>query len=141
MRATVVVCKVVLVSALFFSLSSCKKNNDDNSVNARIIGKWEKTGFATDDNSNGVIDQWEKNEASTVITNILEFRKDSTGTEYTTQVPDLGFTWYFSGDISLNTVYNTGDTFKYKVLLLSGRDLQITTNSKLGLSAYYYKKN
>ncbi len=136
-----VVCSVVLVCALLSLLSSCKKNTDNNSPNARIIGKWEKTGFATDDNSNGIIDQWEKNPASTIITNILEFKKDSTGSEYTTQSPDLGFVWYFSGDISLNTVYNTGDTFKYKVLLLSGSELQISTNSKLGLSAYYYKKN
>lgn len=141
MRAFAVVCVVLIVSVFCFLFTSCNKKDNDTSPNARIIGRWQKTGFATDDNSNGMIDVWEKNAASTVISNILEFKKDSTGVEYTSQAPDLGFVWFFRGDISLYTVYNTGDTFKYNVLLLSGKELQITTNSKLGLSAYYYKKN
>lgn len=140
MKNTVIVCVLLFLSLVCFSVFSCNKGNNDTSPKARILGRWEKVGFATDDNSNGIIDQWERNSANTTITNILEFKKDSTGVEYTTQAPDLGFSWYFGGDVSLYTIYNTGDTFTYKVLLLSGSDLHITTISKLGLSAYYYKK-
>jgi hypothetical protein len=140
MRTTVYFCVILLFCVVCCSFISCNKGNLDSSPQARIVGKWEKVGFATDDNSNGVIDQWEKNTATTTITNVLEFKNDSTGIEFTTQAPDLGFRWYFSGDVSLYTIYNTGDTFTYKVLLLSGSDLHITTVSKIGISAYYYKK-
>jgi hypothetical protein len=140
MKTTVNVFGVLFFCMVCCFVFSCNKGDENTSPNARIIGRWEKVGFATDDNSNGIIDQWERNPASTTITNILEFKKDSTGKEYTTQAPDLGFRWYFGGDVSLYTIYNTGDTFTYKVLKLSGSDLHITTFSKLGLSAYYYKK-
>ena len=140
MKITVRICVVLVLSVVWCSVFSCNKGNNDTSPKARIVGRWEKVGFGTDDNSNGSIDQWEKNTETTTITNILEFKKDSTGIEYTTQAPDLGVSWYFGGDVSLYTIYNTGDTFTYKVILLSGSDLHITTISKLGLSAYYYKK-
>jgi hypothetical protein len=140
MKATNCVNCIVLLFVALFIFFSCKKQNIDSSPAARLIGKWEKVGFATDDNSNGIIDQWEKNATSTEIINAFEFKKDSTGVEFTTQSPDLGFVWYFGINSSLYTIYNTGDTFVYKVLLLTGTDLHISTISNIGMSAYYYKK-
>ncbi len=104
----------------------------------RILGKWKKVKFATDDNSNGTLDSWEFRNANASVINTLDFKKDSTGIESSTGSPDLPFTWYINAEQNLKIEYNTGDAFFYKITRLDGGKLHITAKTQIGLAGYYY---
>jgi hypothetical protein len=116
---------------------SCQKSTVTN-PSVRIIGKWKKANYATDDNVNGVIDSWEMRKASTAVVNVLEFKKDNSGIETSTGSPYLGFSWSLSGGL-LKITYNTGDAFSYNVMLLNSAKLNITAKTSVGLAGYYYE--
>lgn len=124
--------------ALSMGWVSCKKEEKVATPFSRVIGKWKKVRFATDDNANGVLDEWEVRPVQAGITNVMEFKKDSTGVERTTFSPDLPFHWFIGGDVSLMTIYDTGDSIAYKVVLVSSANLHLSTKTKNGLVGYYY---
>ena len=126
--------------ALSMGWLSCKKKEEPATQYTRMLGKWKKVRYATDDNANGALDEWEMRELPDGLSNTLEFKKDSTGTESATFSPDLKFRWFIGGDVGLLTVYNTGDSVGYKVVLLTSANLHLTTKTKLGLAGYYYDK-
>ncbi len=124
--------------ALSIGWVSCKKEEKLNTPSSRLLGKWKKVRYATDDNANGVLDEWEMRPVEPGITNVIEFKKDSSGIERTTFSPDLDFRWFIGGDVSLMTIYSTGDTIAYKVVLVTSANLHISTKTKNGLAGYYY---
>ncbi len=126
--------------ALCIGWSSCKPKENITTPFTRLIGKWQKVRYATDDNGNGGLDEWEIH--STLPTNVetLEFKKDSTGVEKGTLSPDLKFHWFIGGDVSLYLVYSSGDTIAYKVVTNTAANLHLTTRTKLGLAGYYYDR-
>ncbi len=126
---------LMLMVALFGG--SCTKA-PIGSPSVRILGKWKKVKFATDDNANGLLDSWEFRNANSAVVNTLDFNKDSTGLETSTGSPDLPFTWYINAEQTLKIEYNTGDAFFYKIIRLDGGKLQITAKTQIGLAGYYY---
>ncbi len=129
-----------LMSCIFLSAGwvSCNKNDSPSTPYTKIIGKWKKVSEATDDNANGVLDQWEVHPLAAGKTGSIEFKKDSTGTEFNNLTQDLPFRWMLTGEMSLVISYATGDTFLYKIAAVNSAHLQLTTKSKFGLAAYYY---
>lgn len=131
-----ILCSLLLAASAI--MMSCNKKETIGSPSSRLIGKWKKVRYATDDNANGQIDDWEIQAVDAGITNIMEFKKDSTGIESATFAVDQAFTWLITGEKSLVTVYNSGDSILYKLVLISQSNLHITTKTKLGLAGYYY---
>jgi hypothetical protein len=130
----------LLLSCLFLStgIVSCHKTETLSTPSSKLVGKWKQVRYATDDNANGQIDDWEIKAVDKSATNSIEFKKDSTGIESGTFSPDLPFSWMITGELSLMTIYNTGDTFLYKVTLVNAAHLYLTTKTKFGLAGYYY---
>lgn len=132
----------VILICLFLSVGvvSCKKNDKQPTIASRIYGKWKKVQFSTDDNANGVLDDWEIHDAPANITNTLEFKKDSTGVELTTNSPDLPFTWSVTAELTMTFSYNSSDTIVYKITRINSSSLHLSTKTKNGLVGYYYKR-
>lgn len=131
---------IFLVCCIFLASGwvSCTKEKEPETPFTRMVGKWKKVRYATDDNGNGVLDDYEMRPVTQDIVNILEFKKDSTGVEYATHSLDLPFSWYIGNEVSLMTIYKTGDSIAYKVVYVSGANLHLTTKSNVGLAGYYY---
>jgi hypothetical protein len=124
---------------LVVGVSSCKKE-DPPTTATRIAGKWLKVRYATDDNANGVLDEWEIRDVEGGVSNIMDFRGDSTGTEYTTGSPDLTFFWAINAEQSMIFAYKNSDTLLFKITRLNSSELFITTTGKKGLLGYYYNR-
>lgn len=107
---------------------------------SRLVGKWVKVKSATDDNNNGQIDSWEQQAVATGKKNVLEFKQDNTGGEYTEGTPDLTFTWMINGEQSLMMIYSTGDTIVSKIAQVNSGNLALTSKAKFGLVGYYYTR-
>lgn len=122
-------------SFLYFS---CNKKNAVSSASSRLVGKWKKVRYATDDNRNGILDSWEEHPTDPTILNELQFKGDSTGVETTTQAPELNFHWWLSTEGQLVVVYTTGDTTFYRISYATLANLYLTSNTNLGLVGYYY---
>ncbi|MBX2905568.1 MAG: hypothetical protein KF744_05985 [Taibaiella sp.] len=134
---------ISVASACMFTLmaaSSCRKSDNSSSSGSKLVGKWTKVRYATDDNANGKIDDWEQREVIGGITNVLEFKNDNTGGEYASNTQDLPFTWQINGEQSLMLIYSTGDTIVHKIALVNSKNLNLTYRSKIGLAEYYYTK-
>ncbi len=131
-----IVCCIVLSAAWL----SCSKDKGPTTASGKLIGKWNKVQYATDDNANSIIDQWELHDLEPGRISTLEFRKDSTGLETGSSSPELPFRWFLTGELTLLTIYNTGDTVLYKIGAISNSQLQLTTKGKFGLAGYYYEK-
>ncbi len=134
----------ILIPVLFSSIlvggaSSCKKE-DPPTLSMRITGKWLKVRYATDDNANGVLDEWEIRDVAGGTSNTLDFRADSTGTEYTTGSPDLSFFWAINAEQSMIFAYKNSDTLLFKITRINSSELFITTTGKKGLLGYYYNR-
>ncbi len=129
-----------LISCIFLSAGwvSCHKKETLSTPSSKLVGKWKKIQYATDDNANGQIDQWEIHPADPAVNSFIEFKRDSTGVETGSQTQDLAFTWMITGELSLMTLYSTGDTFVYKITLVNAAHLNLTTKTKFGLAGYYY---
>lgn len=140
MRSSKMLLTAAILSFIAVSFFSCAKKEVVNTPYTRLFGKWKKVRFATDDNANGVIDDWEFVATDKNITNTLLFKSDSTGTEATTNAPDLSFRWFIGGDVSLYLIYATGDTFTYNVVENSAAHLYLTTKSKIAIAGYYYDR-
>jgi hypothetical protein len=119
---------------------SCKKDETQPTLSSKVTGKWKQVRYATDDNANGVLDDWEVHEVVTDITNILDFKNDGTGVEYTTGNPDLPFGWGLTSELSLAFSYKSSDTILYKITRVNSANLHLTTRTKNGLAGYYYDK-
>ena len=130
---------LVVSCMLVGAASSCKKE-DPPTTAMRITGKWLKVRYATDDNANGVLDDWEIRNVEDGISNTMEFRADSTGTEYTTGSPDLPFYWAITAEQSMTFAYKNSDTLLCKITRLNSSEFYITTKGKKGLLGYYYNR-
>jgi len=124
---------------LGIGLSSCRKERLQTPF-TRLIGKWKKTKFATDDNRNGVIDSREVHYVESGVNNEIFFKEDSTGIETTNSSPALNFKWQIVSGASVLVQYSANDTIIYKIVNVSSVDLTFTTESDLGLLWYYYVK-
>ena len=134
---------ILLFSACIFmasAASSCRKDEKQPTISSKIVGKWTKTRYATDDNANGKIDDWEQRDVAPGVTSVIEFKSDNTGGEYTTNTQDLPFTWQMNGEQSLMLIYSTGDTIVHKIALVNSKNLYLTYRSKIGLAEYFYNK-
>ncbi len=121
-------------------LSACRKDDGPGTPFSKITGKWKKAQYATDDNANGILDDWEIHDVDNTITNTLEFKKDSTGIESTTSAPELYFNWRVGGDVSLIMEYGASDTVNYQVKEVNASRLNLVTDTKFGLAGYYYRR-
>lgn len=134
----------ILIPILFAGIlvaggSSCNKN-EPSTVSEKIAGKWLKVKYATDDNANGVLDDWEIRDVEGGVSNTLEFRADSTGTEYTTGSPDLRFYWAITAEQSMTFAYKNSDTIVCKIVRINSGEFYLTTKGKKGLLGYYYNR-
>lgn len=134
---------LLLISCLFVSAGvvSCNKDEKQPTVSSRMVGKWKKVRFATDDNANNVLDDWEIRNADPDIVNKLEFKSDNTGIEYTTSSPDLPFTWSLNAELTMTFTYRNSDPIMYKITRINTGKLEMTTKTKNGLVGYYYERN
>lgn len=121
-------------------LNSCRKTEKLSTLASKLVGKWTKVRYATDDNANGQIEDSEQRNVPPGITNVLEFKSDNTGGEYATNSPDLPFSWQMNGEQSLMLIYATGDTIVHKIALVNSGNLNLTYRSKIGLAEYFYNK-
>jgi len=120
--------------------TSCRKTEKSPTFASKLVGKWTKVRYATDDNANGQIEESEQRNVPAGITSVLEFKKDNSGGEYTTNSPGLPFTWQINGEQSLMLIYGTGDTIVHKIALVNSGSLNLTYRSKIGLAEYFYNK-
>lgn len=126
---------------MLMAASSCRKSDNSSTSGSKLVGKWTKVRYATDDNANGKIDDWEQRDVVGGNTNVLEFKNDNTGGEYASNTQDLPFTWQINGEQSLMLIYSTGDTIVHKIALVNSKNLNLTYRSKIGLAEYYYTKH
>lgn len=133
---------IALAACVLLSVGfvSCHKNEKQPVLSARMVGKWKKVRYATDDNANNVIDDWEIHDVDPAIINILYFLEDSTGTEYTTNSPDLGFHWFITAEQSLSFAYTNAESTIFKITRINSANLEMTTKAKNGLIGYYYDR-
>ncbi len=132
----------LLLAYLFFSLSSCAKKEPASTLFSDMFGTWKKTAYATDDNGSGIIIPSEIYPQPSNMVDVLVFKADTTGYEYTVvnNVSDtLRFTWYVFGD-SLAIAYAAHLTNTYYVRNVSAVNLTLYANTNRGLAAYYYNK-
>lgn len=127
---------IVLASVV----NACRKTESSPTVSLKLVGKWTKVRYATDDNANAQIEQSEQRYVPNGITSVLEFKNDNTGGEYTSNSPDLPFSWQINGEQALMLVYATGDTIVHKIALVNSKNLNLTYRSKIGLAEYYYNR-
>ena len=125
---------------LLLGLTSCAKKEPAATLFSDMLGTWKKTAYATDDNGTGIIIPSEITPQPSNITDILVFRKDTTGYEKTSANPDtLNFKWYVNGD-SVTVEYVQHDTITYYVENVNSVNLTLYTSGNKGLAAYYYSK-
>ncbi len=130
----------ILFLCIFTAISSCSKTETQPSMASKLYGKWKKVQYATDDNANGQLDEWELHNTDEAITNVLEFRKDSTGTEYTTGSPDLPFSWIITSELTMAFSYHGSEAIQFRITRVNSGVLHITTRTDKGLAGYYYQK-
>jgi hypothetical protein len=144
MRRTVVILLMLSFTTICLFMMSCAKKQSPSTPFTRIIGKWKKTKYATDDNNNGIIDPGEISSVAPGVDNELYFKNDETGMETSVinKEPStpLVFNWYILADDSLRIAYKANDTITYNIVSISSIDLTLTTNTKQGLAWYYYRK-
>lgn len=134
----------VAIASSLAGLSSCAKNEKLKTPTDRLVGKWMKTKFATDDNIDGIIEDQEISAQPTAIDNELFFKSDKTGNETTivnkeAKTP-LNFTWELTNKDSLVVNYTANSTVVYNLVSVSSHDLTLTTQTDKGLAWYYYVK-
>ena len=134
----------LLLIALCMAFGSCTKNQHPQTLFSNLVGRWVKTGYATDDNGSGIITPAEIQPQETGTVEILELRPDSTGFDSTAvnKVPQssLAFNWYVYGD-SLVIQYHAHDTDVYYVENVNSVNLTLYINKPTtGLAAYYFNK-
>ncbi|GAA4460031.1 hypothetical protein GCM10023093_02020 [Nemorincola caseinilytica] len=134
---------VFALAACFFlstGIISCTKDEKQPLLSTRLAGKWKKVRYATDDNVNGLLDEWETHPVDSATSNILEFKQDSTGVEYTTNSPELLFSWYITSEQTLSFAYKNSETTIFKIARINSANLELTTRTKNGLVGYYYDR-
>jgi hypothetical protein len=120
-------------------LFSCKKEPTFLTASGRLVGKWKMIKFATDDNSNGLIEEWEFADVKPTLLSTLEFKADSTGVEANTNIPDLRFKWLLTSEQTLRFIYSFGDTVTYSVTRSTTANLHLLARTQYGLAAYQYE--
>jgi len=130
----------VACALLASGLHSCRKTEKQPTFSSKLVGKWTKVRYATDDNANGQIEDSEQRNVPAGIKSVIEFKGDNSGGEYTTNSPDLPFTWQINGEQVLMLIYATGDTIVHKIALVNSKNLNLTYRSKIGLAEYFYNK-
>ncbi|MES2703867.1 MAG: lipocalin family protein [Bacteroidota bacterium] len=130
---------VLLVLTLAVIGGSCSRKEGVDTPFTRIVGKWKKVNYATDDNGNGAIDPYEIHEVENGVNNTIAFNADSTGYETNDFTPQLNFTWRVVED----SIYRTGSghlSIVYHLAAVNSNNLTLTTNTNLGLAWYMYEK-
>jgi hypothetical protein len=101
-----------IVSICLIALAACKKKKDD-SVKARLSGKWTMTQVGTDANNNNVMDASEVVPAPDTLPIALTFKGDGNGdfsTSFFGTNLSLAFTWTLSNsdkDINIKPASTT----------------------------------
>jgi hypothetical protein len=133
---------IILSSALMLAyalLPACNKRQGADTPFARVIGKWKKVQYATDDNGSGKIESYEIHDVESSVNNVLVFSADNTGYETNDFAPTLNFTWNIAGD----SIYRNGSghlSITYFLAAVNSYNLTLTTNTNLGLAWYNYQK-
>jgi hypothetical protein len=133
---------ITLSSALILAcaiLPACNKRQGADTPFARVIGKWKKVQYATDDNGSGKIEPYEIHNVEGSVNNVLVFSADNTGYETNDFTPTLNFTWSIAGD----SIYRSGSghlSITYYLAAVNSYNLTLTTNTNLGLAWYMYQK-
>jgi hypothetical protein len=136
---TKILIPIIIAVGFVAGVSSCSKDETP-TLAMRITGKWLKVRYATDDNANGVLDDWEIRNVEGGARNVMEFKADSTGIEYTTGSPDLPFYWALTAEQSMLFSYKNSDTILCRITRINSVDLFITTTGKNGVLGYYYNR-
>ncbi len=114
--------------------SSCRKSGEFTTISDRVEGKWKLARFASDDNLNGTIDNYEIHTDTSTRDYELLFNKDGSGINTNTingvKSPDLKFTWYMVSYDSLRIAYQANDTLLYHVSDISSKQMTLTYTSK-----------
>ena len=141
--------KTVIFLSLFLfilcaGLAACTKKKAPDTPFTRVLGKWRKVQYATDDNNNGTIEPREIHSVPSSLDDEILFTNEATGVETTVsngvQSTVLTFDWKIVGGDSVWVAYRANDTVTYFLAGVSSHNLQLTTNTKFGLASYYYDK-
>ena len=136
---------IVLLSlfAMGILLYGCRRKEVIQTQYTRLLQNWKLVRIANDGNGNGVIDPSEIQPVQEGYDDEIIFHGDSTGNEtvitnnLTTTYP---FTWTMNAK---DTIFRYGighDTIQYYLADISSISLELTTNTTLGLAAYYFEK-
>lgn len=128
--------KLLKLTALFLlfitASTSCNKNDDDNQVQASIIGKWNYTSAGEVVNGQEVLSAYDHSAGCNKDN--FEFKADGTGiqTEYNSScVPNTYLSTYTKvGDILTQT--ESGETFTSTILQLDETTLKIRYTESIG---------
>ena len=141
--------KTAILLALFLlvlssGVISCTKKQAADTPFTRMIGKWKKVQYATDDNNNGIIDPGEIHNVPTGYDDELLFTNEANGVETTVTngvaSTPLDYDWKIVGSDSLWVAYRANDTLLYYIAGVSSHNLQLNINTQFGLAAYFYAK-
>ena len=137
----------LFAAAMCLLAVSCTKSKGPQTPLTELENKWKLAEIATDDNGNGVIDNYEIHAVATGTTDVLNFTAGGSGVETVTEAGapvTYSFSWTMTGD-SLRRAGTGHDLVVYYVQLLSSSNLNLQAWIPQGngassvLVGYYYK--
>jgi len=131
-------------------LGSCEKKQQATTIYDRIPGSWKLAKYGSDDNLNGVIDNYEMHTVALSQDNQMTFKADGTGitsnTDSGIKEPDLAFVWQLKTIDSLWVAYRSNDTLNYYIANITSAGITLTTYTNIentnvqGINWFYFAR-
>ncbi len=135
-----------LLVAICCSMPSCKRKENVETIQTRLLHTWKLSKIATDDNGNNGIDASEIHPVANGSVDKIVFNSDSTGLQTVVAAngvtTEYDFTWTLGkGDtITRNGIGN--NVIKYHIANISSTSLELRNYSEQNiLCAYYFDRN
>lgn len=126
---------ILIFLCLIQMTTSCTKKNEYATIADRMEGKWKLTKYATDNNLNGRIDNYEIHNDTSIHDYQYVFNKDGSGLNTSVfdgvKSPDLKFYWSMISYDSMRIAYVANDTLVYHISDISSKQLTLTTTSTI----------
>jgi hypothetical protein len=126
---------ILIFACLIRMATSCSKSSEYTTIADRLEGKWKLTKYATDNNLNGRIDNYEIHDDTSIHDYQYVFNKDGSGLNTSVfngvKSPDLKFYWSMISYDSMRIAYVANDTLVYHVSDITSKQMTLTSTSKL----------
>jgi len=142
MRNILAILSTLFVLSAVVSIVSCTKKKQPETISTRVTGRWKKIQYATDDNSNGLIEQQEIRTQPVNFNDVLSFDPETTGYQAVNHdnfTDTAAFTWFVGGD-SLFISYDAHLSLRFHIEHVSSGRLELLTKASVGLAWYNYVK-